>query len=425
MPWLRKLALKKAEKWMLERLEMSDGLGAIYPAMMNAIIALRCLGYSDDDPQVIRARDEFEKLGIEDPGVPDYSEPTFRMQPCMSPVWDTAYAVFALGEAGVARTDTRLVKAADWMLTKEVRHKGDWAVKVRNAEPGGWYFEFNNEFYPDTDDTAQVLLALNKVENPREQLQYNIAQRAIEWLFAMQCKAGGWASFDKDNTKMIFQYIPFADHNAMLDPPTVDITGRILEMLSNYGYTRADKRVERAVQFIFREQESDGSWFGRWGVNYIYGTFLVLRGLEAIGVDNQEPQVQQAAEWIRMVQNSDGGWGESCHSYDGKPQSRGWRWPGLLRRRRGRFSDCWLQVTTAAIRWPRVFAGCWSGRSRAANGMNRPAKARLGRRFIRALVFRGFSISRITCTAIISRCWRLRPTSGLCKTRLRSSAQEV
>ncbi len=319
---LRKIALRRAEKWMLERLEMSDGLGAIYPAMLNAILALRCLGYSDDDPQVIRARDEFEKLGIEEPGIPDYSEPTFRMQPCMSPVWDTAYAVFALGEAGVSKDDPRLLKAVDWMLSKEVRHKGDWAVKVRGAEPGGWYFEFNNEFYPDTDDTAQVLLALSKVDNPRERYQYDVAQRAIGWEFAMQCKNGGWGSFDKDNTKMIFQYIPFADHNAMLDPPTVDITGRILEMLAGYGYTRQDPRVEKAIQFILREQEPDGSWFGRWGVNYIYGTFLVLRGLEAMEFDHNEPQIQQAAEWIRMVQNTDGGWGESCLSYD-DPDTRG------------------------------------------------------------------------------------------------------
>ncbi|MDI3254228.1 MAG: squalene--hopene cyclase [Bacillota bacterium] len=320
---LRKLALKKAEKWMLERFEMSDGLGAIYPAMLNAIIALRCLGYSLDDPQVIRAMDEFEKLGIDAPnGTPDYAEPTFRMQPCMSPVWDTAQAVFALGEAGVPRTDARMLKAADWLLSKEVRHKGDWAMKVRNAEPGGWYFEFNNEFYPDVDDTAQVLLALNKVDNPRERYQYDVCKRAIDWIFAMQCKSGGWASFDKDNTKMIFQYIPFADHNAMLDPPTVDITGRILEMLATYGYTRKDKRIERAIKFIFSEQEPDGSWFGRWGVNYLYGTFLVLRGLEAIGVWNHEPQIQQAAEWIRSVQNADGGWGESCGSYD-DPATRG------------------------------------------------------------------------------------------------------
>jgi squalene-hopene/tetraprenyl-beta-curcumene cyclase len=319
---VRTIALRKAEKWMLERLEMTDGLGAIYPAMLNAIIALRCLGYSEDDPQVIRARDEFEKLGIEQPATAEIPEPTFRMQPCASPVWDTAQVVYALGEAGVPRNDPRMIKAADWLLSKEVRHTGDWAVKVRNTEPGGWYFEFNNEFYPDTDDTAQVLLALNRVDNPRERYQFQVAQRAIDWEFAMQCRNGGWGSFDKDNTKMIFQYIPFADHNAMLDPPTVDITGRILEMLASYGYTRDDKRVQKAIKFIMSEQEPDGSWFGRWGVNYIYGTFLVLRGLEAIGVDHLEPQVQQAAEWIRMVQNPDGGWGETCGSYD-DPDTRG------------------------------------------------------------------------------------------------------
>ncbi len=320
---LRKVALRRAEQWMLTRLEMSDGLGAIYPAMLNAMIALRWLGYSLDDPQMIRALDEFEKLGIDEPsGTEEYPEPTFRMQPCMSPVWDTAQAVFVLGEAGVDRHDARMLKAVDWMLSKEVRHKGDWAQKVRKAEPGGWYFEFNNEWYPDVDDTAQVLLALNKVDNPRERYQYDVSRRALDWIFAMQCRNGGWASFDKDNTKMIFQYIPFADHNAMLDPPTVDITGRVLETLSIYGHTRADKRVERAIRFIFDEQEPDGSWFGRWGVNYLYGTFLVLRGLEAIGVWNHEPQIQQAAEWIRMVQNADGGWGESCLSYD-EPNQRG------------------------------------------------------------------------------------------------------
>jgi squalene-hopene/tetraprenyl-beta-curcumene cyclase len=319
---LRALALKQAEKWMLQRLEMTDGLGAIYPAMLNAIIALRCLGYSEDDPQLIRARDEFEKLGIEQPATADMPEPTFRMQPAVSPVWDTAQAVYALGEAGISRDDPRMIKAADWMLAKEVRQKGDWSVKVPNTEPGGWYFEFNNEFYPDTDDTAQVLLALNKVDNPRERYQHQVAERAIAWEFGMQCRNGGWGSFDKDNTKMIFQYIPFADHNAMLDPPTVDITGRILEMLANYGYTRADKRVEKAIKFILSEQESDGSWFGRWGVNYLYGTFLVLRGLDAIGFEHNEPQVQQAAEWIRMVQNPDGGWGETCGSYD-DPDTRG------------------------------------------------------------------------------------------------------
>jgi squalene-hopene/tetraprenyl-beta-curcumene cyclase len=312
---LRSLAIKRAEKWMLERLEMSDGLGAIYPAMLNAIIALRVLGYSMDDPQVIRALDEFEKLGIEEGD-------TFRMQPCKSPVWDTAYALFALGEAGVPANDPRMVQSADWILQKQVRNPGDWKVNNPQGQPGGWYFEYNNEFYPDVDDSAMVCIGLSRVEHPNGRYQRESVQRAIDWIFSMQCKNGGWASFDKDNDRMVFQHIPFADHNAMLDPPTVDITGRILEMLATYGYDRGHPRVQRAIQFIRDEQETDGSWFGRWGVNYIYGTMLVLRGLEFMGVDHHEPYIQQAAEWLRMVQNPDGGWGETCGSYD-DPSTKG------------------------------------------------------------------------------------------------------
>src|SRR6516164_3934108 len=312
---LRSQALKVAEKWMLDRMEMSDGLGAIYPGIMNSIIALRCLGYSLDDPQVIRAMDEFEKLGIEE-------EKTFRMQPCMSPVWDTAYAVFALGEAGVPADDPRMVKCADWILQKQVRTVGDWKVKNKKGQPGGWYFEFNNEFYPDVDDSAMVCLALSRVEHPNGRYQRESVQRAIDWILSMQCKNGGWASFDKDNDRMVFQYVPFADHNAMLDPPTVDITGRILEMLATYGYDQKHPAVRRGIEFIREQQEPDGSWFGRWGVNYLYGTMQVLRGLEAIGVDSHEPMVQQAAEWLRMVQNADGGWGETCDSYD-DPSTKG------------------------------------------------------------------------------------------------------
>ncbi len=312
---LRSQAIKKAEKWMLERLEMSDGLGAIYPGIMNSIIALRCLGYSLDDPQVIRAMDEFEKLGIEE-------ETTFRMQPCMSPVWDTAYAIFALAESGVSASDPRLVQPSEWMLKKQVTRKGDWCVKNPKAAPAGWYFEFNNEFYPDVDDTAMVMLALGKVKTSNESYHDKSVQRALDWILSMQCKNGGWASFDKDNNRMVFQYVPFADHNAMLDPATVDITGRVLECLAAYGYSMKDEPVRRAVQFIQREQEPDGSWFGRWGVNYIYGTMLVLRGLEAIGMDHHEPCIQQAAEWLRMMQNADGGWGETCGSYD-DPNTKG------------------------------------------------------------------------------------------------------
>jgi squalene-hopene/tetraprenyl-beta-curcumene cyclase len=322
---LRKKALKKAETWMLEHFEKSDGLGAIYPAMLNAIIALRVLGYSKDDPQVIRAMDEFEKLGIDCPqGTPDYATPTFRMQPCFPPVWDTAQVLSTLGEAGVPRTDARMRKAADWLLSKEITQQGDWSHKVKIEDFSCWCFFHNNDHQPDCDDTAEVLLALKAADaDPKnERKQYEATERAVKWIFAMQCKSGGWASFDKDNTKKIFEAIPFADHNAMIDPPTVDITGRILEMLSMYGYTRRDPRVEKAVQFILKEQEPDGSWFGRWGVNYLYGTFLVLRGLQAMEYSYLEPAVQQAAEWIRMVQNADGGWGETCGTYD-DPNQRG------------------------------------------------------------------------------------------------------
>jgi squalene-hopene/tetraprenyl-beta-curcumene cyclase len=370
---LRSIALKSAEKWMLERLEMSDGLGAIYPAILNSIIALRCLGYSMDDPQVIRAIDEFEKLGIEE-------EDTFRMQPCMSPVWDTAYAMFALGESGVERNDPRMVKAAEWMLSKQIQQKGDWSVKVPNVKPGGWYFEFNNEFYPDTDDSAMVMLALSHVDVPDREFLDDSVKRAIDWELAMQCKNGGWASFDKDNDRMVFQYVPFADHNAMLDPATVDITGRVLECLAKFGFTLQDEPVKRALEFICKEQESDGSWFGRWGVNYIYGTMCVLRGLEAIGYDNHEPMVQQAAEWIRMVQNPDGGWGETIATYD-DPALRGtgestasqtaWAVLGLMAAGDYR-SDClargiqflmetqkedgsWFEVPYTGTGFPRVF----------------------------------------------------------------------
>jgi squalene-hopene/tetraprenyl-beta-curcumene cyclase len=273
-----------------------------------------------------------------------------------------------------------MVKCADWILQKQVRNSGDWKVKNTKGQPGGWYFEFNNEFYPDVDDSAMVCLALSRVEHPNGRYQRESVQRAIDWIFSMQCKNGGWASFDKDNDRMVFENIPFADHNAMLDPATVDITGRILEMLATYGYDQSDKRVKRAIKFIREQQEPDGSWFGRWGVNYIYGTMLVLRGLEAIGVDHHEPYVQQAAEWLRMVQNPDGGWGETCGSYD-HPTTRGvgpstpsqtaWAIMGLLAAsdtrsdsvargiayllRNQRKDGSWDEPATTGTGFPRVF----------------------------------------------------------------------
>jgi squalene-hopene/tetraprenyl-beta-curcumene cyclase len=315
---LRQRAIRKAGQWMLEHTQHTDGVAAIYPPMMYVIMALDLLGYPPDSPERLEAQRQFDRLMVNDVAEGDER---FFFQPCFSVVWDTAIAAFALGEAPEPPHDA-LRRSADWLLTKEVRRKGDWSVKRPKTEPSGWYFEFANEFYPDIDDTAMVLLALNRSSASRSEDQQAAEHRAIRWLFDMQSKDGGWAAFDVDNDWRPLSFVPFADHNAMLDPPTVDITGRILEMLAAYGYTRGDKRVEKAIQFIFSEQESDGSWFGRWGVNYIYGTFLVLRGLEAIGVDNLEPQIQQAAEWIRMVQNPDGGWGETCGSYD-DPDTRG------------------------------------------------------------------------------------------------------
>ena len=308
--------MKKAEQWMLERLEMSDGLGAIYPGIMNSIIALRCLGYSLDDPQVIRAMDEFEKLGIEE-------ETTFRMQPCMSPVWDTAYAIFALAESGVSATD-HAPGAALRVDAEKAGHAQGRLVREEPLRPSPRAGTSNSttSSIPTWTTPRWCMLALSRVKTSNESYQDKSVQRALDWVLSMQCKNGGWASFDKDNDRMVFQQIPFADHNAMLDPATVDITGRVLECLATYGYSMKDEPVRRAVEFIKREQEPDGSWFGRWGVNYIYGTMLVLRGLEAIGMDHHEPCIQQAAEWLRMMQNPDGGWGETCGSYD-DPNTKG------------------------------------------------------------------------------------------------------
>jgi squalene-hopene/tetraprenyl-beta-curcumene cyclase len=364
---LRYLALKKSERWMLERFEKSDGLGAIYPGILNSIVALRCLGYSTDDPQVIRALSEFEKLGIDEPGIADHSEPTFRMQPCMSPVWDTALALFALGESGVSKNDPRMLKAADWILSKEVRNKGDWAVKVPNVAPGGWYFEFNNEFYPDVDDSAMVLLGLDKVENPRERYQHEVSQRAIDWIFAMQCKNGGWASFDKDNTRMVFQNIPFADHNAMLDPPTVDITGRVLEMLAAYGVSGDDKRVKKAIKFILSEQEPDGSWFGRWCCAACKPWAWTIMSLTC-------SRARNGCAWCRILTEA----GAKAAGRMTIPQ-RAASAQARRHRRRGPLWVCWPRAIRAANPCSAASFTCWKRNGLTGTGMNTNTRARASR----------------------------------------------
>jgi squalene-hopene/tetraprenyl-beta-curcumene cyclase len=306
---VRKHAIKKCGEWMIQHFEASDGLGAIYPSMQYAVMALDVLGYPADHPLRIEAQKQFNHLMVDD------EERGFYMQPCFSPVWDTAIAVFALAEGGFASQEA-LGRTADWLLSKEIRRKGDWSVKRPDAEPSGWAFEFNNEFYPDVDDTAMVLLALDRAQASDEHAQRACVKRAIDWLFAMQGKDGGWAAFDVDNNWNILSYVPFADHNAMLDPSCPDITGRVLEALIECGVPADHPSIRKGTAYLLKVQEADGSWYGRWGVNYIYGTFLALRGLRAAGIDENEPSVQRALEFVRAYQNRDGGWGESCASYD-------------------------------------------------------------------------------------------------------------
>ena len=307
-PRIRRLALRKCEHWMLERFKGSDGLGAIYPPMMYSVMALDVLGYAPNHPVRAEALRQFNNLMVDE-------EERFFFQPCYSPIWDTAIAAYALAESE-APPAAALQRSADWMLGKEIRRKGDWSIKRPNAEPSGWAFEYNNEFYPDIDDTAMVLLALARSRASAPEAQRKVERRAIEWLFAMQGRDGGWAAFDVDNNWAFLKNVPFADHNAMLDPACADITGRVLEALAAHSVSRDHGAVRRGADYLIRTQEADGSWYGRWGVAYIYGTCFALRGLAAAGEDTHEPHIQRANEWLRSIQNADGGWGESCASYD-------------------------------------------------------------------------------------------------------------
>jgi squalene-hopene/tetraprenyl-beta-curcumene cyclase len=304
---IRKSALREAEKWMLDRTRHSDGLGGIYPSMMYFIMALECLGYPRDHPDLVEAIRVFEGLRTE-------TDDRVYFQPCFSPVWDTAIAMFALGESGVAAADAQR-RAADWLVEREVRRRGDWSVKRPDLEPSGWAFEFSNEHYPDIDDTAMVLLALQHARASDPSAQARCEQRALHWLTQMQSSDGGWAAFDVDNNWALLNRVPFADHNAMLDPTCPDITGRVLEALCRRGLTLSDFPVDRGVAYLLQTQEADGSWYGRWGVNYLYGSFLALRGLRASHDRTASRAIWKAGRWIASVQNADGGWGESCASY--------------------------------------------------------------------------------------------------------------
>jgi squalene-hopene/tetraprenyl-beta-curcumene cyclase len=327
---VRTRAIRRAEQWILERTRYSDGLAAIYPPMMYVIMALDLLGYPKDHPDVKEAERQFFRLLVDD-------ERGFYFQPCFSVVWDTGIVAYALGESGCAPPDA-LRKCADWLLTKEVRRKGDWAVKRPDVEPSGWYFEFANDVFPDIDDTAQVLLGLAHARASNGSAHDACVRRAVNWLLAMQSKDGGWAAFDVDNNWHSLSAVPFADHNAMLDPTCPDITGRVIEGLIASGVKRDHPAIRRGVEYLKRKQETDGSWYGRWGVDYIYGTFLALRGLEAAGESDREAYILRAGEWLRSIQNADGGWGESCASYDqhtfvaapSSPSQTAWAILGLL-----------------------------------------------------------------------------------------------
>ncbi len=306
----RRQALERAEQWMLERFEGSDGLAAIFPAILNSLIALKALGYTDNHFQVKRAERELKKLEHE-------TADTVRLEPCLSPVWDTAITAICLVESGVPADHPALAQAGEWLMTKEIRFRGDWQHKNSVAvEPSGWVFEFENKWNPDVDDTAMVLLALRKIPTRDPQKRDECFQRGLKWMLSFQCKDGGWAAFDKDCTKGVLEKVPFADHNAMLDPECADITARILELLGYEGCRLDHPQVQRALRYLREEQEDDGSWYGRWGVNYIYGTWQVLRALRALDIDMRQPWILKAREWLESVQHEDGGWGERCNTYD-------------------------------------------------------------------------------------------------------------
>jgi squalene-hopene/tetraprenyl-beta-curcumene cyclase len=334
--FIRRRALQRATAWMLEHLEDSDGLGAIFPPMVYTIISLRCLGYADDAPEMRWAVKQLEDLIIEEGD-------TIRLQPCFSPVWDTALTLVALADAGATLPEESVERGVRWLLDREVRRPGDWSVAAPQLEPAGWYFEYRNAFYPDTDDTAMVLMALARavasgqwsVASEEQELvgSFRIRNtdrtaslatghrplataRALSWLLHMQNRDGGWAAFDRDINRELLTKVPFADHNAMLDPSCPDITSRVLEALGHHGYRADQPVVERAVRFLRKTQEPSGAWPGRWGVNYLYGTWQVLQGLAKIGFDMQDPMARRAVAWLKSVQQEDGSWGETCASYD-------------------------------------------------------------------------------------------------------------
>jgi squalene-hopene/tetraprenyl-beta-curcumene cyclase len=330
---LRERAIKKAERWIIEHQEPTGDWAGIIPAMLNSMLALHLLGYSNDHPIMRRGLEAMDRFGLDEGA-------SFHIQPCVSPIWDTALAITALIDSGISPDSEAVTKAASWLLAKQVINKyGDWAIKNKRGRPGGWAFEFYNDNYPDVDDTAAVVCALSRVKLRDEAYKREAMRAAIEWVISMQSKSGGWGAFDVDNTKDILNRIPYGDLKAMIDPPTADLTGRVLEMLGRTRYPADEAVVRRAIRFLREQQEPEGCWYGRWGVNYLYGTSIVLGGLRYIGEDMNQPWIKKAVQWVRSVQNSDGGWGEGCETYSdpslkgrgaSTPSQTAWALMGLM-----------------------------------------------------------------------------------------------
>ena len=306
---LREPGIRAAHKWMCDHFENSDGLGAIFPPMIYTVVALEVLGYERDSAPFVWAMRQLDDLMIEEQG-------KVRLQPCVSPVWDTAIAAISLADAGLPGDHPALDAATRWLLAKEIRNAGDWCIRKKGVEPSGWHFQFRNEFYADIDDTAMVLLALQRSSLRALPDVHAATRRGLAWLLAMQGKDGGWAAFDVDIDNEVLTKVPFADHNAMLDPSCADITARILEILGALGYRADNPQVAKGLEFLWRTQEPEGCWYGRWGVNYVYGTWQVLQGLRALDYPMDCPALRKAADWLASVQQADGGWGETCGSYD-------------------------------------------------------------------------------------------------------------
>jgi squalene-hopene/tetraprenyl-beta-curcumene cyclase len=344
---LRPRAIQACRRWMLDRFDGSDGLGAIFPPMVWSIIALKSMGCEDDDPEVAEAWSRLDGLVEREP------DGTTRLEPCRSPVWDTAITTIAVVESAASRGEGAAPRAAadravDWLLANEIRFAGDWADRVA-AEPAGWCFEYANRFYPDVDDTAMVVIALATWRSAaamsvrREAVDAAIG-RAAQWLAAMQNADGGWGAFDRDNNSEFLCKVPFADHNAMIDPSSPDLAGRVLEAFGKIGLRPGHPAVDRGLAYVRQSQEADGGWYGRWGVNYVYGTWQVLEGLRAIGIALDDPAVLRGAAWLETHQQADGGWGETAESYADRglagtgvptPSQTAWAVAGLIAAGRG------------------------------------------------------------------------------------------